>query len=86
MSHRRSSIISLTSTKGSDGFLSKLKLGGRNESKNISSTDNLPELVNAQVIDLREDNYEAIIMDASKDVLVEYYWPGVPLASCAELM
>jgi len=71
--------------KGSDGFLSKFKLGGKNESKNISSTDDLPKLVKAQVIDLREDNYQAIVMDTSKDVLVEYYWPDVLLVLRTEL-
>jgi hypothetical protein len=78
MERRRSSIISLSSLpKGPDGsgFLSKLKIGRRG-SQQIASAEEL-KLDKGQVIELRQDNYESIVMDTSKDVLVEFYWPSV---------
>jgi hypothetical protein len=79
MERRRSSIISLSSLpKGPDGsgFLSKLKISSRRGSQQIASTEE-SKIDEGQVTELRQDNYEAIVMDTSKDVLVEFYWPSV---------
>ena len=81
MDKRRTSVLSISSVKSSSEsrFLSKLKLGGRRASQQSLSAEDLEKLEHAQVIELREDTYQQIIMNRSKDVLVDYYWPDVPL-------
>lgn len=81
MDKRRTSVLSISSVKSSSEsrFLSKLKLGGRRASQQSLSAEDLEKLEHAQVIELREDTYQQIIMNPSKDVLVDYYWPDVPL-------